>query len=198
MAKGDSSLVYVEEASVKRLQAIDRALKTMSDEGRKAFVKEMARAIKANTAGIESDIKTAAKDLNFAKTGGGRSGQSRANREARVLKSGKKKLARGLREEMAFGVRTQIDRSKYSAGVRIRMASKFSDVNRLAKLANNKGFIRHPLFGNKARYYTTPVNNGRNWFYAAALPKLPGVRDAVAQTLDQYARKIASTLDRAH
>ena len=135
--------------------------------------------------------------MNFTKFSGNRSGQSRAKRDARVLKSGKKKLARGLREEMAFGVRTQIDRSKYSAGVRIRMASKLSDVNRLAKLVNNKGFIRHPLFGNKDRYYTTTTTNGRNWFYTAALPKLPAVRDAVAQTLDEYARKIADKIAKA-
>ena len=79
----------------------------------------------------------------------------------------------------------------------LNMASKLSDVNRLAKLVNNKGFIRHPLFGNKDRYYTTTTTNGRNWFYTAALPKLPAVRDAVAQTLDEYARKIADKIAKA-
>lgn len=200
MAKGDSSLVYVEEDSVRKLQAVDRALRTLSTEHRKTIVREMNKAIKASTKKTENDIKSAAENLQFKPSGssGLGTGKSRAERSAKYTKTGKYKLGRGLRQEMAFGVRTQMDRSKYSAGIRIRMASKLPDVNRLAKLSNNRGYIRHPLFGNKKYWYETQVTGGKDWFTKAAAPSLPGVRREVASTLDKYVMYLRAQIDKAH
>lgn len=196
LGKGNSQVVYIEESSVKKLQAIDRVFRTYSTTVRARFVRELNRGLKEATKQTVADIQSAARDLTFSGESGSVASQSRARRTGRQLKT-KFKLGRGLREEMAFGVRTQVDRSKYSAGVRVRMASKQRDVNRLAKLSNNKGYIRHPLFGNKDYWYRTDVKNGRNWYYQAGLRSRPMVQRQVAAVLDQHMARFKRDLDRA-
>ena len=186
------SLVYVDEASVKKLQAVARTIKTSGQS--KALTKALNAEIRQAAKPLLDDLKKAALEIQFKDGGQGES--KRGKRTGRTLKSGKFKAGRGLRQEMAFGLRTQISKGQNTAGVRIRMASKDADVNRLGKIINAKGKIRHPLFGDKKHWYETQTS-GRNWFYGTAQHQLPLVRKRIERVLDKYVADLAAKVDKA-
>ena len=191
-----ANMVYIDEASVKNLQQAAAAIKSMADPAsRKSLTKRMNAEIRAAAEPMRRDIAQAAKDLKFERTS--KQGGSRARREGRTLKSGKFKAGRGLRDGIAFGIRTQINTGRTSAGVRIRLASKDPVINRLGKVLNSKGTIRHPLFGNTGHWYETKSKGGRGWFYDAAYPHRKPIAARVSRVLDKWVKDLASGIEKA-
>jgi hypothetical protein len=195
-SSGSAAFVYVDEKSVKDLQAIGAHLKSVSDPShRKALTKQLGQEIREAAEPMRRDIAQAARDLKFERTS--RAGASRSRREGRVLKSGRFKAGRGLRDGIAQGIRTQINMGRTAAGVRIRLASKDPVINRLGKVVNNKGKIRHPLFGDTEHWYDTQTTNGRGWFYNAAYPHRRATEVRVRRVLDKWVDDIARGITRA-
>jgi hypothetical protein len=108
----------------------------------------------------------------------------------------KKRMGRGLRKSIAVGVRTQISTGANTAGVRVRLASKDPEVNLLGKRLNQKGAIRHPLFGDKDHWYETRATGSKGWFYSAAAPHRKIVATRVQRVLDTWTRKMAGEISR--
>jgi len=212
-SSGSAAFVYVDEKSVKDLQAIGAHLKSVSDPShRKALTKQLGQEIREAAEPMRRDIAQAARDLKFERTS--RAGASRSRREGRVLKSGRFKAGRGLRDGIAQGIRTQINMGRTAAGVRIRLASKDPVINRLGKVVNSKGKIRHPLFGKKGPtgtrreirrerkakkqyWFDTKTTNGRGWFYNAAYPHRRATEVRVRRVLDKWVDDIARGITRA-
>jgi len=195
-SSGSAAFVYVDEKSVKDLQAIGAYLKSVSDPShRKALTKQLGQEIREAAEPMRRDIAQAARDLKFERTS--RAGASRSRREGRTLKSGRFKAGRGLRDGIAQGIRTQINMGRTAAGVRIRLASKDPVINRLGKVVNNKGKIRHPLFGDTEHWYDTQTTNGRGWFYNAAYPHRRATEVRVRRVLDKWVDDIARGITRA-
>lgn len=64
-----------------------------------------------------------------------------------------------------------------------------------ARLANRTGQLRHPLFGNRQRWFNTPVPRAQGWFdnthaHNAALV-LPGIDRALQSVADQVVREVS-------
>ena len=182
-----ANLVYVDERGVRQLQ--NAAAKMKATGQSKELTKMLNKRIRVATKPIETDLKSAAKDLTFVSTS--RKGGSRGNRSGRTLKSGKFKRGRGLREEMQFGIKTRVDKGVNSAGVRILEANPKTEVNRIARAINSKGQVRHPLFGNKNNWYMTKTENGKGWFDNTGEKQLPNVRASINTIVRDFTNEIA-------
>lgn len=193
---GAGQLVYIDEDSVKNLQQAAAAIKAMADPAKsKSLTKRMNAEIREAAEPMRRDIAEAARGLKFQRTS--KAGASRSRRTGRTLKSGRFKSGRGLRESMAVGIRTQINTGRTAAGVRVRMASKDADVNRIGKVLNNRGEVKHPLFGKGENKYATRATNGRGWFYDAAYPHSRAVKARVTRVLDRWVSDLARGIDKA-
>jgi hypothetical protein len=184
------NLVYIDEKGLQQLQRAQAMIAKTANS--KELTKRLNAKIRVAAKPIETDLKKAAQDLNFTSTS--RAGGSRANRNSRKLKSGKWKQGRGLREDMAFGIKTKVSKSASSAGVRILENHPQTAVNRIARAINSKGRVRHPLFGNKDYWYMTKTTNGKGWFDKTGVKHVPHVRayvnTIVRDFTDDLARKI--------
>jgi hypothetical protein len=203
MAGRDSkaALVYVDEKSVRDLQNLARAIKAQGEQKPSMLTKMLNQEIVDAAEPMRSAIADAARGLNFKRKG--RAGVSRSGK-GRRLKSGKRATKRGLREEIAFGVRTQIDKGKFTAGVRVRLASKQADVNAVGKRINHAGFVRHPTrMGpnfraiNREVWAQTDTTNGKDWFYRAAEPHKRKVSRDIQRVLDRWTTKMAREISRS-
>jgi len=190
MAANGGSLIYVDKASVLKLQHVAKAIKAQGDS--KALTKMLNAEIREAVKPLLTDLQQAARGVTIQ--GGGEGPSRQARRTGRTLKSGKFKSGRGLRESVSFGLRTQISKGANTAAVRIRLASKDPAVNRLGKRME-KGSIRHPLFGNRDRWYVTRTSKG--WFYGTAKGQLPIVQKRVERVLDKFTADLAHKVDRA-
>jgi hypothetical protein len=188
-----SALVYVDPDSVKALQDLSKVIRASAD--RKELTKALNKEIRKAAEPMRADIATAAEKLTFRSTS--KAGASRARRTGRTLKSGKFKAGRGLRKSISIGVRTQISTGANTAGVRVRLASKDPEVNLLGKRLNQKGRIRHPLFGDKDHWYETTATGSRNWFYDAAYPHRELVSRRIRKVLSDWTTDLARRIDRA-
>lgn len=188
-----SALVYVDPDSVKALQNLSKTIRASAD--RKELTKALNKQIRAAAEPMRRDIAQAADNLTFERTS--KAGASRGRRTGRTLKSGKFKAGKGLRKSISAGVRTQISTGANTAGVRVRLASKDPDVNLLGKRLNQKGKIRHPLFGDKDHWYETVAAGSRNWFYDAAYPHRELVSRRVRKVLTDWTNDLARRIDRA-
>jgi len=184
------NLVYIDEKGLKQLQHAQQMIAKTANS--KELTKRLNAKIRVAAKPIETDLKKAARDIEFKSTA--RKGGSRANRGSRKLKSGKWKQARSLRAEMDFGIKTKISKSASSAGVRILENNPKTEVNRIARAINSKGQVRHPLFGNKDYWYMTKTVNGKGWFDKTGQRHIPHVRAYVNTIVrdfsDDLARKI--------
>ena len=184
------NLVYIDEKGLQQLQRAQAMIAKTANS--KELTKRLNAKIRVATKPIETDLKTAAEGLTFKSTS--RSGTSRSKRGSKKLKSGKVRQGRSLRSEMAFGIKTKTSKSASSAGVRILEANPKTEVNRIARAINSKGQVRHPLFGNKSRYYMTKTENGKGWFDKTGEKQLPNVRASINTIVrdftDDLARKI--------
>jgi hypothetical protein len=75
--------------------------------------------------------------------------------------------------------------------VRILEASPQTEVNRIARAINSKGQVRHPLFGNKNRWYMTKTTNGKGWFDNAGKKGMPSVRASVNTIVRDFTNDLA-------
>lgn len=184
------NLVYVDQKGLEQLQRAQRMIANTANS--KELTKRLNAKIRIAAKPIETDLKKAARDIEFTSTS--RKGGSRANRGSRKLKSGKWKQARSLRAEMDFGIKTKVSKSASSAGVRILENNPKTEVNRIARAINSKGQVRHPLFGNKDYWYMTKTTNGKGWFDKTGVKHVPHVRayvnTIVRDFTDDLARKI--------
>jgi hypothetical protein len=188
-----SALVYVDPDSVKALQDLSKTIRASAD--RKELTKALNKQIRAAAEPMRRDVAEAAERLTFQRTS--KAGASRGRRTGRTLKSGKFKAGRGLRQSIAVGVRTQISTGANTAGVRVRLASKDPEVNLLGKRLNQKGRIKHPLFGKGEVKYETVATGSRNWFYDAAYPHRELVSRRVHKVLSDWTNDLARRIDRA-
>ena len=183
------NLVYIDEKGLQQLQRAQAMIAKTANS--KELTKRLNAKIRVVVKPIETDLKKAAQDINFTSTS--RKGKSRADRGRKQLKT-KVRQGRGLRAEMEFGIKTKVSKSASSAGVRILEANPQTEVNRIARAINSKGQVRHPLFGNKSRYYMTKTTNGKGWFDKTGAKQLPHVRafinTIVRDFSDDLARKI--------
>jgi hypothetical protein len=193
-------LVYVDEKSVKALQDIARVIKAQGSERPSPLTKMLNEEIREAAEPMRRAIAAEARALNFTRQGRtmARSGKGRR------LKSGKRAKQLGLRDEIAKGIRTQISSGAYTAGVRVRTASKKPDINALATRINHAGFIRHPTrMGpnwraiNRKKWAQTNTTNGQGWFYRAAEPHTEMVSRRVRRVLDRWVDKMARDINRA-
>ena len=191
MAAKGNGMVYVEAGSVHKLQAVQRALKDADKQLRKDLNAELRQAVRP----LLEDLKHSAEGINFVSTAG-KQPSRHARRNARTLKSGKVKLGRSLRKDMAFGLKTKISTGT-QAGIRIKMDSRTPDVNNIARKINATGGVRHPLFGNRNDWYETRTTNGKGWFTDTADRQLPLVRKRIEAILDHWIAKTAAKIDRA-
>lgn len=188
-----SALVYVDPDSVKALQDLSKVIRASAD--RKELTKALNKEIRKAAEPMRADIATAAEKLTFQSTS--KAGASRGRRTGRTLKSGKFKAGRGLRKSIAVGVRTQISTGANTAGVRVRLASKDPEVNLLGKRLNQKGAVRHPLFGDKDHWYETRATGSKGWFYSAAAPHRTIVSTRIKRVLDEWTRDLARKISAA-
>jgi hypothetical protein len=59
-----------------------------------------------------------------------------------------------------------------------------------ARLANQRGQIRHPVFGNRGVWANTPVPSAQGWFDNTLQRGAPTVRPFIEDALDAVARKV--------
>ena len=181
-------LMYVEEAGLKALQHAQDELKKSAQS--RQLTAMLNKRIRVAADPIKTDIKSSAKQLTFTSTS--RQGGSRGNRNSKQSKkTGKWKKARGLREEMSFGIKIRIDKGANTAGVRILEDHPKTEINRLARAINSKGRIRHPLFGNKDRWYMTKTENGQGWFDKPGQSHLPRVTADINAVVVDFTNEIA-------
>jgi hypothetical protein len=181
------NLVYVDEKGLQQLQRAQAMIAKTANS--KELTKRLNAKIRVAAKPIETDLKKAARDIEFKSTA--RKGGSRANRGSRKLKSGKWKQARSLRAEMDFGIKTKVSKSASSAGVRILENNPKTEVNRIARAINSKGQVRHPLFGNKDYWYMTKTVNGKGWFDKTGQRHIPHVRAYVNTIVRDFTADLA-------
>lgn len=205
-SKREAPLVYIEESSVKKLQAVQAELAKRADG------KELAKALNKELSLAGRKIRDAqrknAKALNFTRTS--TSGTSRAKRTAGTTRTGRARKGKGLRQELAASTRVQI-RKGASAGVTILQNSTDKDVNKIGRRLNRRGKVRHPLFGMKAPsgnlrqrvqdrkrqyWFDTTATNGTDWFWSAFAERRDDVREQVNAVLDRWTRDLARDIDR--
>lgn len=183
------NLVYIDEKGLQQLQRAQKMIAKTANS--KELTKRLNAKLRIAAKPIEVDLKKAAQDITFTSTS--RKGKSRSERGAKQLKT-KVRQGRGLRAEMEFGIKTKVSKGASSAGVRILEANPQTEVNRIARAINSKGRVRHPLFGNKDRWYMTKTSNGKGWFDKTGQNRLPSVRAYVNTIVrdfsDDLARKI--------
>jgi hypothetical protein len=181
------NLVYIDQNGLEQLQRAQAMIAKTANS--KELTKRLNAKIRVAAKPIETDLKKAAQDIEFKSTA--RSGTSRSKRGSRQLKSGKVRQGRGLRAEMEFGIKTKVSKGASSAGARILEANPQTEVNRIARAINSKGQVRHPLFGNKNRWYMTKTTNGKGWFDNTGQKQMPNVRAAVNTVVRDFTNDLA-------
>ncbi len=183
-----NNLVYVEEDGLKALQRAQNELQKSAQS--KELTKRLNAKIRVAAEPIKTDMKNTAEKITFTSTSRAGATRSRRNRK-KNKKSGKWKNAKGLRQEMSTGIKIRIDKGANSAGVRILEDNASTEVNRLARAINSKGRIRHPLFGNKDRWYMTKTTNGQGWFDKTGQSHLPKVTSDINAVVVDFTNDLA-------
>jgi hypothetical protein len=189
-----TSLVYVDQKSLNDLQRVAKALN--SSENKKQLQADLNKAIRAAASPLVRDLQGAARGIKVQGQGRGYSRYGRRN--AKLTKTGKirKGTNAGLRDTIAKNIQTDINKSANAAGVRIILARRTpDDVANLARKMN-KGQWRHPLFGNRKRWYTSTVSDP-GWWDDTAKAGLPKAQQNVRRVLDAYTRRLASQINKA-
>ncbi len=183
-------LVYIDQKGVKDLQALQGEIKKLADAParRKALNKRLSQRVKP----IITDQRAAANGITFSSTEN--RGSRRAKRSAGVTKTGRARKGKGLRQQLASSIRLQVTQGKY-AGIIIRQNSSDKDVNKIGRRLNYKGFIRHPLFGDKDHWYNTQTSNGVDWFWNPFNKRRGELRAAIKEVLDEELREVAKRIN---
>ena len=202
-SKGKPDLVYVDEKSVKALQNLAKTINAQATKRPSPLTKRLNAEIRKAAEPMRRDIARAGGDITFKRSS--RSSSSRSKRGGKMLKRGFK-AGKGLRQEIKAAPAVKIDNSAYSAGVRVRMASKKKDVNAIGKAINYDGFVRHPNRSGKRfsqsnadkknGWSNTETTNGKGWFYRGAAPHMRTVPGKVAKVLDEWTRNLAREIER--
>lgn len=203
--KNAADLVYVDEKSVKALQNLAKTINAQATKRPSPITKRLNAALREAADPMRADIAASARGIQFKKATT-RSSSSRSKRDGKMLKRGFK-AGKGLRTQLADAPKVKIDNSAYSAGVRIRMASRNKDVNAIGKAINFDGFVRHPTrkansegkqfaAENREVWANTETTNGKNWFYRGAAPRMKDTSRRVAKVLDDWTRDIAREIER--
>lgn len=64
---------------------------------------------------------------------------------------------------------------------------------RTVQRMNNQGVLRHPLFGNRSRWFNQNVSGLQGWFDEPLQRSAPQVRQEILEALDRAVDKIASS-----
>lgn len=59
-----------------------------------------------------------------------------------------------------------------------------------ARLANAQGLLRHPLWGNRERWFNTPVPGAKGWFDDTYRAEAPAIRRDIEQAMQDVVEKI--------
>lgn len=187
--KSDRDLVYVEPSSVRALQRAAEEIASRGDG--KDRKKRLNAALRQAVDPMRKDQQAAARGLNF----GSNRSSARARRTAGVTKTGRARKGKGLRQEIAQTIRTTISTGRY-AGVRVQQRSRDRSVNGIAKSINRRGYVRHPLFGDKGHWYNTTATNGVGWFYQPFERRGPAIVNDVKRVLDKELADLARDISR--
>jgi len=196
----EEKFVEIDPKSIKALREVQAEIAKRADG--KALTRKLNKKLSAAAKRIQAEQRRNAGDLDFESSSSGSSGTSRFNRTQRtagVTAKGKKRQGRGLRAEIAATIRVKISKDNKGgsgSGVRIVQSSGDKDVNKIAKRLNRKGFVRHPLFGDKEHWYNTKAANGTDWFWQPFADQRDNVRREIGEALDEFARDLARDIDR--
>jgi hypothetical protein len=174
-------------------KALSRALR---EAGKGQIAREMAKGLRE---GAQPLVKQAQDNVRSLRVSGVRGGASA--RAARTLKAlGKKKRpservkqkahqGSGLRATVARATNVKLSTSARAASMRLRaqQAKMPADQRRLPAYLN-KGKWRHPLFGNKERWYEQKAPPA--WFDDAAEKRGPQTRDKAVEVVAKYLEHI--------
>ncbi|WP_433252859.1 hypothetical protein ACQPYK_08560 [Streptosporangium sp. CA-135522] len=166
------------------LKKVDRKLAT-----------KLRKAIRDAARPAVADAKTAITTLKVTGSRGGGTKQ-RADQHLQRAKdpTNERAIARararaGLRRTIAAAIKTDIRDGGRRAGVRIVVdASKLpADQKTLPRRMNNRKGWRHPLFGNRDRWY---AQRGRPWFEPSISRHVNKVRTTILAAMDEIAAEL--------
>ena len=76
-----------------------------------------------------------------------------------------------------------------TVGVPFKRGSKTGLGSANARLVNRLGLVRHPVFGDRSRWASTPVD-GRGWFDKTVQDAAPEVRKGIEQAMQDVADEV--------
>lgn len=106
---------------------------------------------------------------------------------AEAKKSGQQNLPR------AGGLNKKVGRARLSTK---RSAGKNPGVKIVAKGMDqlglmDRGFVRHPVYGNRRRWVTQPIPDAEGWFTTPMEEGKPAAQREIVESLDDIAKKLA-------
>lgn len=119
---------------------------------------------------------------------------SALNRATKPMRTNAKKAARDTFPK-AGGLNKRIGSARLSTRGRIvkgdpRVEVVAKGMDQLA-LIDQKGVVRHPVFGNRKRWTTQPIPEAEGWFTKAMLDGKQDAQREIVRTLDDVAKKLA-------
>jgi len=175
-----------------------RTARKLKEAGNGKLTREMGRAMRAAAEPAQAAMKQEVQTLNVSRRGGASARGVRAahalGKRKKITENARMKAFRnsGLRSTVARSVRTKVSTTARSSSVRIRaQQSLMPPSQRKLPRLMNKGNWRHPLFGQRGRWYeqTTPPPG---WFDRPAEIHGPRIRERAVDVIDDINRKIVS------
>lgn len=181
----------VRVAGADQMRKLARDLKKVD----KKLATKLRKSIRDAARPAVADAKTAITNLPVTGSRGG-GGTARTEKHLERVKDPTSDKARiraqrrsGLRRTIAASIKVDIRDGGKRAGVRIIVdASKLpTDQKTLPRRLNSKKGWRHPLFGNRDRWYT---QRGRPWFEVSIQRHARRVRKTILAAMDELAKEL--------
>ena len=178
----------IEIKGTAEFKSVARALR---EAGKGDIAREMAKGLRKGARPLVNEARGNVQSLDISRRGGA---SARAARAAKAL-SGRKRITErarlkahrgsGLRATVARATNIKLSTSPRAAAMRLRaQQAKMPADQRKLPAYLNKGSWRHPLFGNRDRWYTQTAPPA--WFDDAAREQGPQARDQALKTVAQY------------
>lgn len=161
----------------------------------KKLATKLRKSIRTAARPAAADAKTAVKSLKVTGSRGGGTKQRADHHLERVKDpTSERAIARararaGLRRTIAAAIKTDIRDGGRKAGVRIIVdGSKLPQNQRtLPRRMNVKKGWRHPLFGNRERWYT---QRGKPWFEPSIKRHVKKIRSTILAAMEEIAAEL--------
>lgn len=186
-------MALVEIKGTDEFKRVSRALR---EAGKGNIARQMTRGLREGAGPLVQEAQSNVRSLSVSGARGGAS--ARAARAAKALGRKKRPSERvkqkahqgsGLRATVARATNVKLSASARSASMRLRaQQAKMPADQRKLPTYLNVGRWRHPLFGNKNRWYTQTAPPA--WFDDAARAKGPQAREKAIQEVAKYLDQI--------